>query len=188
MGDGFDREILGEERIDGVEIAGVGFEKGFADGGFVIGGEWVAGAHAVVVEEDFAGKRVAVGVEAIAGEANEAVTGDNGGIGELVGFIDDADDAADDIDFAIVVDAGHLGGFSADEGASNGFTGFGGTGDDAVENGSFELTASEVIEEEEGFCALAQDVVDAMVDDVVAEAGIVAGELGDFGFGADSVD
>lgn len=87
-----------------------------------------------------------------------------------------------------MIDAGHFGSFSTDEGAVYGRAGGGGSGNDLVEDGSFEATAAEVVEEVEGSCALAEDVVDAMVDDVVTESTVVAGHLGDDGFGSDSID
>lgn len=140
------------------------------------------------MKEDFSGEGVTVGVESVGGEADKAITGNDGGSGEFVGFINDPCDASDDVHFAVVIDAGHLGGFSADEGAVDGSACFGGPGDNLVEDIAFESAASEIVEEIEGACSLAEDVVDAMVDDVVSEATVVAGHLRDDGFCPDSIN
>lgn len=120
--------------MDGVEVAGVGLEEGIADGGFWVSWEEIFAGVAGIAEEDSTGEGVPVGVEAVAGEADEPIAGNDGRFGELFGFVDDSGYSADDVDFSIGVDAGHFGGFAAYEGASDVGTGLGGSGDDLVKD------------------------------------------------------
>src|SRR5208282_6663541 len=79
-----------------------------------------AGVEAVaeLVEEDFAGEGEAVGMEAGGGEADDGVAGADRFAVDDLGAVDDADDGADEVVIGTVVDAGHLGGLAADEGAA----------------------------------------------------------------------
>lgn len=127
-------------------------------------------------------------MEAVAGKTDESVVRFHHSSGEDGGGIGDADDGADDVDFVVVVNAGHFGGFTTDEGAVVGFAGFGGGGDDLVECDCVEVGTAEVVEEEEGAGTLAEDIVDAVIDNVMADVGVVADHLSNDGFGADAVD
>ena len=53
--------------------------------------------------------------------------------GDDVGAVDAADDGAGEFVFAIGVEAGHLGGLAADEGAAVGAAGFGEAADDGLD-------------------------------------------------------
>ena len=141
-----------------------------------------------MLEQNFAGEGIAVGVQAAGFDADDDVAGFDGFLAvEHPGFFDDADDGAADVVFALLVEAGHLGGFAADEGALVLGTGAGETFDDFSENVRLEFAGAEVIEEKEGFSAEHGDVVDAMVDEVGAD-GVVLIELeGDLELGADAV-
>ena len=181
-------EAFADEGKEAFGVAAVWGEEGVGEGGFAFGGEEIAEAEAADFEEGAAGEGEAVGVESVASEADEDVAFGDVGAGEPVIGVHDADKAADDVNFAVVVDAGHLGGFAADEGNAEGGAGFGHASDDFGEDGAFELGAAVVIEEEEGACTLAEGVVGAVVDDVEAEIFELAGHGRDFGFGADAVN
>ncbi len=87
-----------------------------------------------------------------------------------------------------MVDAGHFGGFATDEGATYFSTCFRHAAYDLFEGGGVHTGATVVVEEEEGAGSLAEDVIDAVIDDVLAEAAIVACHGGDFCFGSYAVD
>ncbi len=135
-----------------------------------------------------AGEGVAVGVEAGGGEADEDVAGADRLAVEEGGAVDDADDGADQVVVLAVVEAGHLGGLAADEGATGQLAAAGQAGEDLLEAGGLQLGGADVIEEEEGLGADDGDVVDAVVDEVFADGVVAVGHFGDLQFGADAVD
>ena len=105
----------------------------------------------------------------------------------MSGRLKRADDGAGEVVFAVGVEAGHLGGFAADERAAVGAAGFGDAADDGFDDVVFEPAGGEVVEEEERRGALDGDVVDAVVDEVGAD-GVVDAELeGDLELGAYAV-
>lgn len=101
--------------------------------------------------------------------------------------VDGTDDGAGEIVLAIGVEAGHLGGFASDEGAAVGAAGFGEAADDSLDDEGVEAAGGEVVEEEEGSGTLDRDVVDAVVDEILAN-GVMDVELeGHLELGADAV-
>lgn len=181
-------EAFADEGEEAFCVATMRGKESIGESCFVLGGEGIPEAEAADFEEGAAGEGKAVGVESVAGEADEDVAFGDVGAGEPVFGVHDADETAYDVNFAVVVDAGHLGGFPADEGDTEGGAGFGHAGDDLGKDGAFELGAAVVIEEEEGAGALAEGVVGAVVDDIEAEIFELAGHGRDFGFGADAVN
>ena len=120
-------------------------------------------------EEELAGERIAVGVEAVRGQAEEAVAGLDAFAGDDARARNGADDSASEVVFAVGVEAGHLGGFAADEGAAVRPAGFGDAADDGFDDLVFDAAGGEVIEKKEGGGALDGDVVDAVIDEVGAD-------------------
>ena len=104
------------------------------------------------------------------------------------GFLDDADDGAAEVVIAGLIDAGHLGGFAADEGAAVAGAAAREAGDELGEDVGLELAGADVIEEKKRFGAEHGDVVDAMVDEVLADGVVAVHGEGDFELGADAVD
>jgi len=174
------------ELFDDGEVAAVGAHEGGA--GLIL--ELVDVLLWAVLgdfEEELAGEGVAVGVEAVGGQADEDVAYLNGVAGDDLVAGDGADDGAGEVVLVVGVEAGHLGGFAADEGAAVGAAGFAEALDDGLDGRLIEFAGGEVVEEEERAGALNGDVVDAVVDEVLAD-GVVDVELeGDFEFGADAV-
>ena len=130
------------------QIAAMDLHEGCA--GFVVdGSDVLAGFVAGYLEEELAGEGIAVGVEAGGGQADEDVAGSDGFAGDEFGFVDGSDDEAGEIVFAILVEAGHLGGFAADQGAAVGFASLGEAGDDLLGDGRIEFAGGEVVQKEE---------------------------------------
>ena len=175
------RELLEDGEVGAVlaHESGTGFVFEFVD--------ILVGAVLCDFKEELASERVAVGVEAVGGEPEEDVARFNLVAGDDVRAVDDADDEAGKVVLALGVEAGHLCGFAADEGATVGLAGFAETLDDLFHDAAFELAGGEVVQEEEGCGTLHGDVVHAVVDEVAAD-GVVDAELeGDFEFCADTV-
>ena len=138
------------------------------------------GGRFVILEQQ-PDQRVAVGVRAPAGEADEQVA-----LAEIVGAgpervpVDDADDGAGDVDRAGHVDAGHLGRLAAEQRTPDGLAGLGHAGHDLGDDLGHERRGGDVVEEEERPGALHEDVVDAVVDEVGTDAppaSVTGGEL-----------
>ena len=150
-------------------------------------GDAALGLEFHLLEENLAGERIAVGVQAAGGEADDGVAGADGFAVEHFGFFDDADDGAADVVLPRFIKAGHLGGFAADEGAII----FGATareaGDEFGEDVGLQFAGADVIEEEKRFRAEDGDVVHAMVDEVLADGVVAVHGEGELELGADAV-
>ena len=172
--------------LDGVQVAAVGLHQGCA--GFLLEGiDVLLGAVSGGFEEELAGEGVSIGMEAGGGQADEDVSGFDFCAGDELVAVDGADDEAGEVVLTLGVEAGHLGGFAADEGAAVCPAGFCETGDDFFGHFAVEGSGGQVIEEEEWGRALHGDVVDAMVDEVGADGVVDSQFEGDFELGADTV-
>ena len=174
------------ELADGGEVAAVRAHEGGAD--FVA--ELVnvlLGAIACGAQQEFEGERVAGGVEAVGGQAEEVVAFADGLAGEQAGAADDTGEEAGELVVGLAVEPGGFGGFAAEEGAAVGFAGVDEAADDLLDDVGIEEAGGEVVKEEEGCGALDGDVVDAVVDEVGADAGVEAELDGELEFAADAV-
>ncbi len=175
-----------DELADGREVAAVGAHERGADLvaelvdvllGAVVGG----------LEEELEGERVAGGVEAVGGQAEEAVAFADGFAGEQAGAGDDAGHEAGELVLCFSVEPGGFGGFAAEEGAGVGLAGVDEAADDLLDDVGVEVAGGEVVEEEEGCGALHGYVVDAVIDEVGADAGVEAELNGELELAADAV-
>ena len=107
--------------------------------------------------------------------------------GDQLVLVHDADDEAGQVVFAIGVEAGHLRGFAADEGASVGTAGLGEAAHHGFCHFSVEPAGGQVVEEEQRRRTLYRDVVHAVIDQVGAHGVVHAEGKGDFELGADAV-
>src|SRR6202012_3098188 len=147
----------------------------------------VAGLVPRGLEDELAGKRVAVGVQAGGRQPDENVTLADTFPGNQFVAIDDADDEAGQVVFSVGVEAGHLRGFAADERASIFLAGLRQPSDYLLDDFVFKTPGGEVVEKEERLSALDSNVVDAVIDQVLPH-GVMDAELkGDLEFGADAV-
>ena len=151
------------------------------------GGDVLRGLVAGHLKQQLAGQRVAVGVQAGGGHADEHVAGLDARAGDHLVAIDRAHDEAGQVVLAVGIEAGHLRGFAADERAAVGLAGLGQAGDHALGHFGVELAAGQVIQKEQRRGALHGDVVDAVVHQVRAH-GVVQAQLeGDLQLGAHAV-
>src|SRR6185369_3901025 len=122
------------------------------------------------IKEKFAGQRIAVGVKSGRRQADEYVSRLNVFTGNDLLAIDGADDEASEVVFALRIEARHFGGFTTNQGASIMFAGVCHSADDFFCDFGIELADRQVIHKEERGCALNGDVIDAVVDEVSADA------------------
>ena len=101
--------------------------------------------------------------------------------------VDRADDEARDVVVAKRVDARHLRGLAADQRAPGAAAGLGDALDELGQLLRYELAGGVVVEEEERVGAAAEDVVDAVVDEVDADAAVAPGRDRDLDLGADRI-
>src|SRR4029077_5945489 len=101
--------------------------------------------------------------------------------------IDDADDEAGDVVFAVGVEARHFGRFAADEGAAVLPASAGDAADDLLRHLRQQPARREVVEKKQRYRALNQDVVDAMVDEIGADRLVPARHERDLQLRADAV-
>ena len=111
----------------------------------------------------------------------------NGPAVDDAGAIDDADDEARDVVFAVGVEAGHLRGFAAEERAAVVAACRREALDDLHGHVGLEPAGGEVVEKEQRPGALDQDVVDAVVDEIPPDGVVDAGHEGDAELRADAV-
>jgi len=175
-----------DEFANGREIAAVGAHEGSAD----LVAELVdvlLGAIVGGLEEELEGERIAGGVEAVGGEAEEAVAFADGFAGEQAGAADDAGHEACELVLRCIVEPGGFGSFAAEEGAGVGLAGVYEAADDLLNDVGIEVASGEVIEEEERRGALHGYVVNAVIDEVAADAGVEAELDGELELAADAV-
>ena len=84
-------------------------------------------------------------------------------------LLDDADDEAGDVVFAVGVEARHLGRLAADQRAAVLAAGARDAGDDLLGDVRRQAAGRQVVEKEQRLGALHEDVVDAVVDEIGAD-------------------
>src|SRR3546814_727954 len=145
----------------------------------------VARAPGAVV--DAADQRIAVGMRAAGGDADQHVTRADFRAIQQLRLLDRADGEAGEVVFARRIHVRHLRGLAADQGAAGQFATTGDAADHRDRGVDVELASGEVVEEEQRFGTLHQHVVDAHADQVDAD-GVVAAELpGELELSADAV-
>ena len=88
---------------------------------------------------------------------------------------------------AVLVEAGHFGGFAADQRAAGFPAAFGDAGDDGGGRLRIELAAGEIVQKEQRLGALHHEVVDRHRHQIDADAAMQAGLDRDLDLGADAV-
>ena len=88
-------------------------------------------------------------MRAVRRDADEYVTGSHVGGGQEVGPVDQADERAGDVERALGVHAGHLGGLAAEQHAPARLARLGHSGDDLGDMVGIELARGDVVEEEQ---------------------------------------
>ena len=140
------------------------------------------------LEDELARERVAVRLEAGRGETDEHVARADRLARDEVLPRDLADDRSADVVLAVRrVEAGHLRRLAAEEREPVAAAAAAEAGDDLGEDLGVELRGAEVVEEEERRRSLREDVVHAVVHEVLAHGVVDAGHVRDLELRADAV-
>lgn len=119
-----------------------------------------------LVRRQPAHQRVAIGMNAGTAKAQKDMTGGNPVSRQLFATFDRADTESGQIIIAGGIHPRHFGGFAPDKGASGNPAAFSDTGDDTFRNAVVELSGGEIIQEEQWFSALHDQIVDAHGDKI----------------------
>src|SRR6266853_6128890 len=138
-------------------------------------------------KDEFAREGIAVGVQPGGGQRNQSVPGLDAFAGKKFFAFDSADDKACEIILAGRIEAGHLGGLTADEGAAGPAARAAHAFDKLLDEVGIEFPHREVVEEKQRLRALDENVVDAVIDEVAADGGMDFHGHGDFELGADAI-
>lgn len=139
-------------------------------------------------EKHLAGQRVAVGMQAGRGQADEQVSCCNLAAVDDAVAVDRSDDGPGQVILPGGVKSRHFGGFASNQGAAVLPAGIGHPPHQGGCCGGIKHADAEVIEEEQGISPAGHDVVDAVVDQVLADRLMASGGEGNLEFGADPID
>ena len=142
----------------------------------------------VPVLEDLARQRVPVCVESRRGDTEHGVAEAYAGSVDDGPPVDNADHGSYELDFILLIHAGQLGGIAAEQGTAGIPASCSHSTDHVGHYLWVQVAGAHVVEEEEGAGPLHQNVVHAMVDDVMADGFVAVQRRGDLGLGADAVD
>ena len=120
-------------------------------------------------------------------QADEQIPFAEGGAVDHVGLVHQTHGEAGQIILVLGVEAGHLGGLAADEGAAGLAAALGDAGDDGLDAAGHILSHSHVVQEKQGRGTGADNVVDAHGHAVDANGVVLIHEKGDFQLGAHAV-
>ncbi len=171
---------------DGLEEALMDGEKRLAES-LIRTRELILPGILAEIENDAAGEREAVGLKAAGREADDDVSGADGLARDELALLHATDDGADEIVFAGGIKAGHLSRLAAEKSHLVLLAGLAETGDHVLELDGIDLGRADVVHEEERLRALNEDVVDAVVDDVLADSVVLVHHRGNLELGADTV-
>ena len=115
-------------------------------------------------------QRITIGMDAGTAKAEKDMARGNLVPGQLLSAFDRADAEARQIVITRSIHAGHFGGFTPDKGTSRNAAAFGDTRDDTLRDAIVELPGGEVVEEEQRFGPLHDQVVDAHRNEIDADS------------------
>ena len=121
------------------------------------------------------------------GQAEDNIPGLDGFAGDDFFALDYADDESGEIVFAVGIEAGHLSGLAANEGAAVVLAGVGETFDHFFGDALLEFANSEVVHEKHGRGALHSDVINAMINQVGADSVVHVHFKGELQLGAHAI-
>ena len=182
---GLDRDLL-QEREHGLDVDFRRREQRLAEGRTAERLDRRAQVGVLHVEHA-AHEGEAVGMYTARRESEDHVARSDGGIVQNFVPVHDADGEAREIVFVHGVEARHLGGLAADERGAGLHAALRHAGDDGSDALRDVLAAGNVVEEEQGLCAAADDVVDAHGDTVDADGVVLVHLKRELQLGADAV-
>ena len=185
MGDALDLDFS-QQRQHGLDVDLGRGQQRFAQG-LASQGLYLFFQIGVLHVEDLADEGETVGVNAGGGQSEDDVAFLHGLVVDDGGFIHDAGGIAGQVVFIFGVEARHLRGLAADEGSSRLPAAVRHALDDLGDALGHVLAAGDVVQEEQGLGAAADDVVDAHGDAVDADGIVLVHQEGDAQFRTDAV-
>ena len=141
-----------------------------------------------LVEKDGAREGISVGVQSVGGQPEHGVPEADAPTVDDLFSIYHAHDAPRQIVVRALVNAGHLRRLTADQRTTRRAAGGGQTLQNLCEHRRLQLTGTDVVEEKQRTRAEHRDVVDAVVDEVLADGVVLVERDGQLELGADAVD
>ena len=139
------------------------------------------------VEQNFPCQAVTVGMQPVRGEAYEYMSGRYLGAGDHSAFLNDTGNDSDQI-VIVAVHARHFGSFTTEHSDIANAAGGRNAAEHFFIQRATQLADTDVVHEIQRFGALHGNVIDAVVDDVMADAVVPARQAGNHQLGADTVD
>ena len=139
------------------------------------------------IENNATGEREAVCLKAAGRETDDNVSSADGLTGDKFALLYATDDSADEVIFTGRIKAGHLRRLAAEKSHLILFTSLAKTGNDVLELNGINLGGADVIHEKERLRALNENIVYAVVDDVLTDGVVLVHHRGDLKLGADAV-
>ena len=150
-------------------------------------GELILPGILAEIENNAAGEREAVSLKTAGRKTDDNVSGADGLAGDELALLHAADDSADEVIFAGGIKTGHLRGLTAEKSHLILFTCLAKAGNDVLELNGINLGGADVIHEKERLRALDENIVDAVIDDVLTDGVVLVHHRGDLKLGADAV-
>ena len=150
-------------------------------------GKWIVDLQFHPFKDDFAREGVAVGVQARGCITDQLIAGSHAVPVERLVFLDHADDRPGEIVVAGLIQIRHLCRFAAGERHVVRPAGARDTSDDLLGDLRHEVPRRDVIEERERCGAVHQDVVDGMIDQILADRVVNPGGGGNEDFRPDAI-
>ena len=141
----------------------------------------------MVLADNAADQRVAIGMRAARGEAKDHVARHDRAAVDNALLLDHADAESREVVLALGIHAGHFGGLAADQRATGKLATLGDAFHHLRSDALVELAAGEIIQEEKRFGALYQHIVHAHGHEVHADACVPAKREGELQLGAYAV-
>ena len=141
----------------------------------------------IVALDDFAYQRIAVGVCSVGSQAQNNVSGLNAATVDDAFFFNHADGKTGQVVFAFGIHTWHFGSFTTNQSATGFFAALGNAFNHISRAGNIQFAASEIVQEEQRFCTLNQNIVDAHGNQIDTDGIVFIPVECQFQLGADAV-
>ena len=139
------------------------------------------------IENDAAGEREAVGLKAAGRETDDNVSGADGLARDELALLHATDDGADEVVLTGGIKTGHFRRLAAEKSHLVLFACLAKAGNDVLELNRINLGGANVVHEKERLRALNENIVYAVVDDILTDGVVLVHHRGDLKLGADAV-
>ncbi len=150
-------------------------------------GELILPGILAEIENNAAGEGEAVSLKTAGRKTDDNVSGADGLAGDELALLHAADDSADEVIFTGGIKTGHFSRLAAEKSHLILFTCLAKAGNDVLELNGINLGGADVIHEKERLRTLDENIVDAVVDDVLTDGVVLVHHRGNLKLGADAV-